>query len=283
MDEITKPKSWSNEDLDYLRNNYTTKEVDEIARILGRTHNAIKLKASRIGLKKPHHQQNDSYFDVIDSSEKAYWLGFIAADGYVIDNDKAGTWELGIELSTTDYLHLNQFKEAIGSDQDVRTRKKRSFLHRGIDKVYESCFVRLYSKQLVHSLKKYGIIQNKTNVLSFPNLPSEYIWDYIRGYFDGDGSIFQHTITSKYGKNTYVNVSFTCNCFEYLSSLKDFLNENDIASTIIKDKSTYVLKIIQKASVGRFFDCIYKDSECVKLKRKYERYCDFFNLDELPA
>lgn len=278
-------KLWSKEELEYLKNNYEFTGNKTIAEKLGRTVYAVTLKANRIGLVKPCKYQNNEYFDNIDSSEKAYWLGFITADGYVVDNKKGGNYELSIELSKTDIEHLYKFKKCIESDAEITVRSKSPFTNIGIDKVYEMCQIRLYSQHIVQSVRKYNVIQNKTYNLVFPNNIDEmFIWDYIRGYFDGDGSLFEEKVTSTSGKLwVYPNVSFVCKCKGYLESLSEILSKNGILSYISHDKTCFYLFIRRQASVRRFFDCIYKNYNCIKLDRKFIRYINLFQDNKLPA
>ena len=84
--EKTKGK-WSKEELKYLHDNFDCKTYPEIANVLKRTVGAVRVKASKEGLRQPSKYVYDSdYFECIDNNDKAYWLGFISADGYVIDN-----------------------------------------------------------------------------------------------------------------------------------------------------------------------------------------------------
>ena len=77
-------EEWDKEDEDFLINNYNLYSRKELANILNRTTSAIQNKARRLNLKKESKYYYDKkYFNIIDSEEKAYWLGFIYADGYV--------------------------------------------------------------------------------------------------------------------------------------------------------------------------------------------------------
>lgn len=147
------------------------------------------------------------------------------------------------------------------------------------------CQIRLYSQHIVQSVRKYNVIQNKTYNLVFPNNIDEmFIWDYIRGYFDGDGSLFEEKVTSTSGKLwVYPNVSFVCKCKGYLESLSEILSKNGILSYISHDKTCFYLFIRRQASVRRFFDCIYKNYNCIKLDRKFIRYINLFQDNKLPA
>lgn len=124
---------------------------------------------------------NENYFKSIDSSEKAYWLGFIYADGYVTGN------KFGIALSVVDINHLMKFKESIQSSYPIKTYFS-SLPYKSI----EYCRMILNSKSFVSDLKDKGVIYNKSLVIEFPSeeiLNKKFYKDFIRGYFDGDGSL----------------------------------------------------------------------------------------------
>ena len=52
-------------------------------------------------------------FDVIDTEEKAYWLGFLYADGNVSNTKN----EVGITLQSSDIKHLYKFKTFLKSSK----------------------------------------------------------------------------------------------------------------------------------------------------------------------
>ena len=79
---------------------------------------------------------NDDYFSEIDIEEKAYWLGFIYADGYVTGS------KLGIAIANLDRMHLEKFKKCIGADYKIKSYVSNS--------VYGSC---KYCRILINSEK----------------------------------------------------------------------------------------------------------------------------------
>ena len=104
-----KSKKWSAEEISVLNEVYPNGGIKESIKRINRSANSIQLKANRLGLKTKHHTVNKNYFSNIDTRNKAYWLGFISADGYVVSNKSGGNFELGIELSYKDRDHLKAF------------------------------------------------------------------------------------------------------------------------------------------------------------------------------
>lgn len=139
------------------------------------TENGIKIRnnseAHRI------YALNEDYFNT-QSSNMAYILGFIAADGTVRQKSN----EVKITLSAIDKEILEKIKKELNSGRPIREYQDNF----GYSKVE----LNFTSPVIKESLKKYGIIPNKTTLLKPPyELEEQYIIDYIRGYFDGDGCI----------------------------------------------------------------------------------------------
>jgi Mor family transcriptional regulator/DNA-binding CsgD family transcriptional regulator len=129
----------------------------------------ISLRSRSEGLRR--YALDQSFFDSIDSEEKAYTLGFIAADGCVYKNI------LKINLAERDREHLIRLRDALGSTHPVRkdAKKNQAELH-------------IASDRLRDGLAAHGIIPRKTRVLRWPNtVPPGLLRHYLRGYADGDG------------------------------------------------------------------------------------------------
>ncbi len=116
-----------------------------------------------------------SFFDEIDSEAKAYWLGFIAADGCVMDSNV-----LQITLSGKDHEHLLRFKESIRASHPVSRGTSSANL--------PVSRIAIASPQLASALAAHGIVPRKTFILEWPkHLSPELVRHFLRGYSDGDG------------------------------------------------------------------------------------------------
>lgn len=127
---------------------------------------------------------NEDKFSNIESEEDAYWLGFMYADGYVSVRD--GTYVVGISLGRIDESHLYEFKKYIEATYDV----KRYTSNSGYSQNCEYSRLAVTSEKLGVNLINQGCVLNKTDILKPPNIRPELIRHFLRGYFDGDGSIF---------------------------------------------------------------------------------------------
>jgi intein/homing endonuclease len=119
---------------------------------------------------------DDSYFERIDTEHKAYWLGFLMADGY--NNQKDGKIE--ITLKSSDRQMLDLFNNDIQSDYKISDKKIGA---------YNACRITVRSRQMSDNLAAHGCIQKKSLILKFPDIRDDLVPHFIRGYFDGDGSI----------------------------------------------------------------------------------------------
>lgn len=270
--------SWTEEEVNFLKENNSKMTHKEISEILGKTKSSVQLKANRLGLVKSKYTYNQDFFKEIDTEEKAYWLGFIYADGYVISNEDKRNYELGIELQNGDMNHLKKFNKSLNGNIEVKTRDKVCNLN---GKTYKMCQIRIYSKKIVKDLEQYGIVQNKTKVLNkIPNIRKELVHHFIRGYFDGDGCVCFDK------QHNHPKADFTCGSLEFLEDIKKYLRENNIGSYTYQEKSgTYRLFIRGMNNFDNFFNLIYKDQTiCLerKLKKKITIYEEYKVAQRLP-
>ena len=155
---------WTNEELEILKENYGTKTAKELSNILGRSKSAIQNKAHELQLEKDDKTfYNKQYFKEINTYDKAYWLGFIYADGYIVFNEKQRNYEIGMELNTRDIEHLKKFNKSLEGNIQVKERDRQPsplLKSHGVFKTMKTCLIRLYSKEMVSDLINAGIEQN---------------------------------------------------------------------------------------------------------------------------
>lgn len=255
---------WNENDIKFLKENYKNMTNKELAKILNRTKTAIDIKINKLGLKKSKYYYNENFFEIIDTEEKAYWLGFIYADGYIAKSGLYGN-EFGIELQKNDYNHLQKFNKSIKGNIEVKYRKRVCNLN---NKEYETCFIRLYSKNIVNDLIKNGVIENKSLSIELPKIDDNLMKHFIRGYFDGDGCITKNS--HKNGKK-YIKCDFTCGSELFVNQLRQYLNNNNIKSYISKeDNKPFRLIIGGMKNCDIFLNYIYEDCN-IYLDRKYKK------------
>lgn len=215
--------SWSKEDYNFLLNNYQKMTYQQIGQIINKTKSAVQNKLRVLGLKKPEkYVYNHSFFKKIDNEQKAYWLGFIFADGYISITNSG--YCCGIELKASDFEHLKKFNKAIDGNVEVNFRQRED-LRIGVRR---TCKIRLFSKEIVEDLKNLGCMENKSDKIAIPNLSKNLVWHFLRGFFDGDGCI----ILNKQ-RNT-MQFDFCSSSLKMLEDIRAFLYENGIFSYIVE-------------------------------------------------
>ncbi|WP_142335714.1 LAGLIDADG family homing endonuclease [Bacillus cereus] len=272
--------AWTEDELKFLRNNFGTMTKEEIAKSLGRTENAVQLKANRIGLNLPvKYDYNKDYFKIIDCEEKAYWLGFIYADGYISIRNNGRSYEFGIEIKASDHEHIKKFNHIINGNFTISYRK-RKLTFESYESIVNTCSIRIYSKQFVKNLIDKGVFLNKTKTLEFPKfLPKELIRHFIRGYIDGDGYIIfeKRTTGNNYGYIT--RLGYVCHSKQFAIELKKFLEAElllDKELTLYKDQNSFSVDTTNQAQLLSIIRYLYKDST-IYLDRKYKTYKELYH------
>lgn len=196
---------------------------------------------------------NENFFEVIDSNLKAYWLGFLFADG-CIRNIKKG-YVLKIKLSIVDENHLIDFLNHIGSNQkELRTETSKFRGKNG--KNYQSTgkVLLINSKKIVEDLVNLGCGQNKTKSIVFPLINDNLIPSFILGYFDGDGCITQKKVKGK----IYHSVTFTSGSENFLNRIEKELSNFGLNSVSKYNYETfYRLQISNKIDLLKIKDYFY--------------------------
>lgn len=225
------------------------------------------------------YKYNENFFETIDTEEKAYWLGFIYADGNVYfpksdsGNSKGGRVE--ITLKKEDSYHLYNFVSAINGNLPL---KEKTIKLNG--KTYYATRVSISSVKMASDLHNIGCVANKSLILKFPsNFPKELLSNFIRGYFDGDGCV--HFYPEKKCKSFGMSILGT---LDFLNGLKDVLLENNIDSVSIfrkKNNVAYDLHVYGIDNLNRLFNFLYSNN-CFYIERKYKIFTkalSYYNKD----
>jgi len=142
--------------------------------VLG-TLNKLDIHLQNLGTFKKKFSCDDKFFDKL-SPISVYWVGFIAADGVLAERDKC----VAIGLQRQDATHLRKFIKAMKSNSKILYIKSNNSAH-----------VRIYSHILFNSLAKLGLSPNKALRIQEVKIPLKLMSHFIRGVYDGDGSIWE--------------------------------------------------------------------------------------------
>ena len=156
-------------------------------------------------------------------------------------------------LSSKDYELLNKIKDILHSEHKIGF----CINNNGYGKGNESCYLSINNKNIVSDLINDGVVYNKSNILKFPEydiVPNHLIRHFIRGYFDGDGSV--------YNGNSGICVSFE-GTQSFLNSLLDVLKDVTGTKSSVykyKNKDHYSIKIGGRNQVKSFYNFIYNNA-----------------------
>ena len=224
---------------------------------------------------QPRHEGyfvNDNYLKKVDTEDKAYFLGWMLSDGYINGN------RLFLKLKSTDESTIakmfSKFSKGFSMyDNKLKTSKSMS----------------ISSNKMVDSLKKLGCVENKTKVgFSVPSIPDNLFRHFVRGYFDGDGSIGKRSARPNQVQVYICSINKT-----FLEQLQNKLLEFNIESSIQFEKRNgktyklpdnkitydaidmYKLCILTHKDRLKFYEFLYNDCS-IKLERKYVLYNAYY-------
>ena len=242
-----------------LSEKYEVKRKNIIANLKKRNIAVIFNKQPRL---------NQHKFDEIDTEEKAYWLGFLYADG--CNQLDKGT--LSINLSSKDFDFLNKFRDFL----EIKNKVSKYTVY---DK-YEMCRIYVHNDYICKKLNELGCVQRKSLILKFPDLSifknKSLVYDFIRGYCDGDGSLGLYI---KKGCET-CEISFV-GTNEFLTELQNVLQiegclRNKSYANYKNNASELKYSNFKARQVARL---LYENST-IYLDRKYKMFEDFCRFEE---
>lgn len=194
------------------------------------------------------YEFNETFFKKIDTEQKAYWLGFIYADGYI---NKKG--EFRLHVSKNDIEHIKKFKEHIKSEHPIHNCQLNTIS-------FNIC-----SKKMALDLNDLGVVPAKTFTLEYPKIPKKFNNHFIRGVFDGDGCIYTREDGVK-------NWSIYTASKLFKNQIIDIINlETGIKVFSYKQGNGYTIRIFRKKDIPIINEYMYKNST-IFLNRKRVKF-----------
>lgn len=254
----------------YLNGESLTKICKEGILIKDRHQLSKLLKEDNIEIVQNNqkYKYNENAFKDINNEEQAYWLGFMYADGCINELKM----QANLTLCGKDIEHVKRFRDFIFPNKDYPLVKKISYLSNN-EKEYYSYRVMISNTVITQNLINKKCLWNKTFDLDFPSVeivPDNLMNHFIRGFFDGDGSVFIN-------KNR-LGVSFVSASENFLNDLYDYIfeqitiNRNKLYLT--KDNN-YSLQINSQKDIENFYNYIYNNSS-IFLDRKKEIFDSYY-------
>jgi DNA-binding CsgD family transcriptional regulator/DNA-binding Xre family transcriptional regulator len=257
----------------YLAND----RIAAIADDYGVTYQAVWNLLKRNGIAiRPRNETGTKYhcdhgfFDAIDSEEKAYWLGFLAADA-----DIGAEGRLSISLKPSDREHLYRLKYSLKSTHPVTDYTSNSGYH---GRQVTFSVLDIGSSRLVRGLTLNGVGPKKTFALRWPShLEPDMLKHFLRGMVDGDGSLTTYVRQSpdngkfemQYRFSLTSNTNFLKECQRYLVEACD-LRCTKLARKREGNPNIGSLAYGGRRQVERIFHLLYDDANIFLLRKYYE-------------
>lgn len=242
--------------------------------ILRELHNmGIEVSQKRFARK---YNINESYFDEIDTQNKAYIMGFLSADGCNFPSKST----ISMSLEECDKEILEKICKEMDNTHplefiDYSNKKDFGYTYK------DQYRMLIFSSHMCNKLEEHGVIPNKSLRLQFPeNLDDDLKRHYLRGYFDGDGTLGYKNVASYIKKNRGKLTISIVSTNDFCKSAKEFIENNldvecSISEPIKKNGVTSTLLIKAKYNTI-FLDWLYKDANLF-LKRKHDIYLNYIN------
>lgn len=232
--------------------------LQQVAKIIGYSYPTVSKRLWEVyqckTLPDGKRPVNDHYFDNIDTAEKAYWLGFLLADGTV-----SNKYRIEFCLQDQDKYAVENFREAINSKHNICKKVVRGFVNWRIS---------FCSKIMAEALAILGCWPRKTYNKILPVINQSLYSHFMRGYVDGNGSTYLSYCNS-------LTAQITTGSQIFAQQLQELLYKYDIVCCIKQDRrttSSYRINF-NLINSGKLLDWCYRDStEKTRLHRKYEKY-----------
>lgn len=270
MSKPYKNKEWLEQ---VIKENDNNKQIGDLVGVSGDT---IAYWRKKFGLPKSQAESNvnrtrklnKKYFDTIDTEHKAYWLGFIMADGCICKTESKGKYNrLCFNLKSSDKCLLDQLQMDLQSDYPIKIKNN---VNKKLDFECTICELRISSAYLVNSLITHSVIPNKTGHELIPeSVPKDLIKHFIRGFYDGDGCL---SSTKKLSIGSASNL--------ILDQINQCINDELNIQFHIYERTEYSMPFFlidsnHYANNKIFLEWLYEDAT-IYLDRKYKKYINLY-------
>lgn len=220
-----------------------------------------------LGYNRNFDQNHRRHYADIDffktwSHDMAYVLGLWWADGYI-----SYGYSFGITLHKKDKELLYRVSKCLNAEDCLHFNNNVAIIS-------------INSKEMYNDLLCLGGQPRKSLALQMPDIPSEYVADFVRGYFDGDGSIYYSTNDKAY------YASITCGNKDFLKQLESLLGHHiggfkcyiqsryrDVVIKGIEYKNLFSSELGMNANITKAFgEFIYSTTCELKMERKYRLF-----------
>ncbi len=222
-------------------------------------------------------QINEKFFQSWSPS-MAYVLGFIFADG-TIENVQKSSRTCYTAITSKDLSILEKIRSAMGSNHKFYKQQPVliTFPNGKSYQCNEKFILRIGSKSIYNDLLSLGVTPKKSLTISFPSIPTEYLFHFLRGYFDGDGCIYLI-------EKRYPRIVFTSGSKKFLEGLSNILSKTlqiplKPVYAQLQDSNNYCYRLHYNTRLSKgILQVMYKDLEKAPyLERKFAIYQKYLN------
>lgn len=247
-------KKYDNETINQIKNMYesglNTPQIDKLLKLRrGASSELLRSSGCVLNHRGPKSMiEHEDYFDVINTEDKAYFLGWIMADGNIsVYNNQ---YSLKIHIALRDKEIINKFLKAINSTNKTKVKEG----------LYSSYYVSLTSIHMCKTLISYGVLPRKSGKEVYPEIIPEHLnRHFIRGVFDGDG--ITDVIRKRSGFVGSKNI---------ITNILQILNKNEIKIIQNKKNNDIYYFLGGKKFSKHLYEFLYEDST-IYIERKKER------------
>ena len=239
-----------------------------MGKILHRTPPAIQSKVRYLPFqaKIKKHEINFNFFKTL-SPQVAYILGLIAADGNICHSGRAHT----LHLASDDKDIIEKVKLLMDYGGPIHEKKRNN------GKISYS--LRICDKTIFTDLQNLGITERKSFSIQPPMLSKTLISHYVRGYFDGDGTVF--ALYNPQYPSHYLGAKFytaSLKMAEYLYIvLRNLLGDSykgRVRNYLAHQKTNYYVLSLGAGPSKKLFEYMYEGSNGLYINRKYNKFIE---------
>lgn len=253
---------WEKEEKEFLLKHYGKLAPADIAKKLNRTVKSVGLKAYYLGVTNKYEYKNHKHSYDVSFFEKwsnnlAWLVGIMLSDGY-ISNESIKTRFIRIKMCDKDVIY--KIKKIVRYSSNI-------YMYKPSNGNKTSYSITLCGEVIWQFFNSMGMDSNKSYNAHIPvNIPKEYFSHFLRGVFDGDGSIIIN-------KDKYLAARI-CGTKRVVEFIREYLSIN---STIHSNKSdTNFIVQYTGSDALQFLGFIYKNSiKNNRMNRKYKKYLEF--------
>ena len=248
--------------------NHTVRVINRILEEEGIDFEIKKFSKERT-MTQRKYKINDNYFSISNqTSDSCYILGLLASDGCVASKQN----QVYIELQRCDRELLEKINVKISNERPIKDYINHS-------KNYENSKLYFFSSQIKEDLSQYNIVPNKThqNEDFLENVQEQYIFDFIRGFFDGDGSIkwTNGSITWQIDSSSLKTLEHIQSFLEQYNIFTKVVEHTEETPTRNRNIPLYRIYCYNKENCSKLYSFLYKENtETLYLERKYQHFSE---------